>query len=197
MARDSRRVILDTALTLLNAGDAGFTYDRLASEAGVSRQTLYTHFPERSALLVAAVDQVREQLHADELSAPVYESATALDALHALVDFHLAYTPQILAASRAVEAQRAIDPGLSDAFERRRSGRRQLVRHVVTRLRAEGDLDPSWSVDEASDFVAALMTASFTADLIDERRWSVDRLGTRLRQCIEQTLLTPKEGDPS
>jgi hypothetical protein len=146
--------------------------------------------------LIAAIDLVREGLNADQISAPVYSAATARDALDALIGFHLQFTPQILAASRAVEAQRAMDPKLSDAFERRPSGRRQLVRHVVTRLRAEGDLEPSWSVDEAADLISALMTASFTSDLTEERRWDVDQLGNRLRQVIERTLLTPvNKGD--
>jgi AcrR family transcriptional regulator len=191
VTRDTRRAILDAVLVLLAEGDGGFTYDRLAAKAGVSRQTLYTHFPERTALLIASVDLVRERLGADEASASVYRAATARGALDALIDFHLVYTPQIMAPSRAVEAQRAIDRKLSDAFERRPAGRRQLVRHVVSRLRAEGDLDDGWSVDDAADVLSALMTASFTSDLMEERGWDVDRLGCRLRQVIDRALLTP------
>lgn len=204
MARDTRRRILDAALALLGQGDAGFTYDALAAKAGVSRQTVYTHFPDRSALLVAAVDQVRQQLQADQLSAPIYDAPTARQALDALIEFHLVYTPQIMVPARAMEAQRALDSRLSAAFERRPVGRRQLVRHVVTRLRAEGDLDDSWSVDDAADFISALTTASFTSDLMEERGWDLDRLEARLRQAIERTLLIPlavaagtSKGDPS
>lgn len=204
MARDTRRTILEAVLALLAQRDAGFSYDTLAARAGVSRQTVYTHFPDRSALLIAAVDLARERLGADQLSAPVYDAPTARHALDALIDFHLAYTPQIMAAASAMEAQRALDGRLSKAFEQRPAGRRQLVRHVVTRLRAEGDLDPGWSVDDAADLVSALMTASFTSDLLEERGWVVDRLGARLRQVIERSLLVPvavaaaiPKGDPS
>ena len=189
MARDTRRSILEATLGLLEQGDGAFTYERLASAAGVSRQTLYTHFPARADLLIAAVDHRRGQLGADDLREPILAAATARDALHALLDYHLAFTPQIMIPARAVEAQRASDPELSAAFERRSSGRRQTVRHVVTRLRAEGDLRDAWSVDEATDLVSALTTAAFTSDLLDERSWTTDQLRDRLLETIQRTLL--------
>ena len=196
MAADTRRAILDATLDLLNAGDAGFTYERLAAHAGVARQTLYTHFANRTELLVAAVDHARQQLGGDALAAPVYGAATARDALASLLDFHVAFTPLILAPSRAVEAQRAAQAELSAAFEHRPSGRRQIVRHVVMRLRAEGDLAPYWSVDDAADLVSALLTASFTSDLLEERRWSTDTLRRHLQTVIERAILAPATDTP-
>lgn len=189
MARDTRPAILEATIALLEQGDGAFTYERLASRAGVSRQTLYTHFPNRVDLLVAAVDHRRQELGGDELSAPILEAATARAALVALVEYHIAFTPRIMAPARVVEALRAVDPDLSAAFERRPSGRRQSVRHVVTRLRAEGDLRQEWSVDAATDLIAALMTASFTSELLEERSWTPDQLRHRLLGTVERTLL--------
>lgn len=189
VTRDTRPAILEATIALLEQGDGGFTYERLAGRAGVSRQTLYTHFPKRVDLLVAAVDRRRQELGGDELSAPILEAATAREALEALVDYHVAFTPRIMGPARVVEALRAVDPELSAAFERRSSGRRQSVRHVVTRLRAEGDLRNGWSVDAATDLVAALMTAAFTSELLDERAWTPDQLHERLLETIERTLL--------
>jgi AcrR family transcriptional regulator len=157
----------------------------------VARQTLYSRFPDRTELLIAAVDHARHRLDADGLAAPVYGAATARDALGALLDFHIAYTPNVLRPSRAVEAQRAKDPELSRKFEQRPQGRRQITRHVVSRLAAEGQLDAIWMVDEATDFISALMTASFTSDLIEERGWSLAQLRDRLRFVIENSMLRP------
>ena len=189
MARDTRQAILEATLQFLEEGDGNFTYEGLATRAGVARQTLYSQFPDRTALFIAAVDHVRARLGADELAAPVYDAATARDALSALLDFHIAYTPKIMRPSRIVEAQRAKDPALSESFERRSSGRRQITRHVMSRLAAEGHLDTAWSVDEATDFVSALMTASFTSDLLEERHWSHTQLRSRLSDVIESSLL--------
>ena len=97
----------------------------------------------------------------------------------------------MLNALSAVEAQRAVSPGLSQAFERRASGRRQLVRSVVTRLQAEGDLAPDWSVENATDLLGALLTGSFTAELMNERNWTIDQLRERLHRTLTRALLRP------
>ena len=51
--RRTRDRMLEAARELLSeAGPAGLTYSELAARAGVTRQTLYRHWPARSALLV-------------------------------------------------------------------------------------------------------------------------------------------------
>ncbi|MEZ5141160.1 MAG: TetR/AcrR family transcriptional regulator [Acidimicrobiales bacterium] len=191
MARETRRAILEATLAFLEAGDAGFTYESLAGRARVARQTLYSQFPDRAQLFVAAVDHARERLGADELSVPVYEAATARGALDALLDFHVAYTPAIMRPARVVEARRAGDPELSRRFEERPSGRRQITRHVVNRLAAEGELAPEWSVERATDFLSALMTASFTSDLLEERGWTTSDLRSSLGMVVATSILAP------
>ena len=170
MVRNTRRAIVQAAVERLREGDAGFTYEGLAAEAGVARQTLYTRFPDRAELIIAAVDELRAEVPGlDDLTTAVQLAPTARHALGALLDLHVAFTPPMLSALCAVEAQRAVSPHLSQAFERRASGRRQLVRSVVTRLHAEGDLAPDWSVENATDLLGALLTGSFTAELMNER----------------------------
>jgi len=54
--RRTRDRILAAARDLLSeAGPAGLTYSLLAERAGVTRQTLYRHWPARAALLVALI----------------------------------------------------------------------------------------------------------------------------------------------
>lgn len=191
MAKNTRHAILDTTLELLDEGHGDFTYEGLARHAGVARQTLYSQFPDRTELLIAAVDHARHLLGADDLAAPVYGAATARGALGALLDFHITFTPRILRPALALEAQRRRDPELSRKFEQRPQGRRQITRHVMSRLAAEGHLDGNWTVDEATDFISALMTAAFTSDLTEERSWSLTQLRDRLRFVIENSMLRP------
>ena len=192
MARSTRPAIVQAAVDRLRQGDAGFTYERLASEAGVARQTLYSRFPDRAELIIAAVDELRAEVpELDDLTAAVHLAPTARAALDALLDLHVAFTPPMLNALSAVEAQRAVSPGLSQAFERRASGRRQLVRSVVTRLQAEGDLTSDWSVENATDLLGALLTGSFTAELMNERSWNIDQLRERLHRTLTRALLRP------
>ena len=172
MVRDSRAAIIRATVDRLRDGDGAFTYEHLAEQAGVARQTLYSHFPNRAELLVAAVEQIRGELDLEELTAKVYLAATARAAVEALLELHIAFTPPLLVGLRAVEAQRATHPEVSHAFERRSTGRRQLVLHVVTRLQAEGDLAPDWSVADAADLLSALLAGGFTAELLEEREWT-------------------------
>jgi len=191
MARSTLPAIVQAAADRLREGDAGFTYERLAADAGVARQTLYSRFPDRAELIIAAVDELRAEVSGlDELTAAVQLAPTAREALDGLLDLHIAFTPRMLRALCAVEAQRAASPSLSAAFERRSSGRRQLVRSVVTRLQAEGALAPDWSVDEATDLVGALLTGSFAAELMNERRWTTTQLRDSLQRTLTRTLLS-------
>lgn len=191
MTSATRERILKAASALLERSGAGFTYDALASEACVSRQTLYTHFPSRAGLLVAVADHARHQLDADLLSGPIFDASTGPEALAALVAFHVAFTPRILNAYRAVELERVADPAIGQAFDQRTAGRRQLVRHVMTRLSAEGCLDPLWTVDTAADFVAAASNASITHELLEIRSWTVAELHDRLLIVLQRSLLDP------
>ncbi|MEV8003419.1 TetR/AcrR family transcriptional regulator [Streptomyces parvus] len=58
-AERSRNDILDAAVRLLRQRpDAAM--ETIATEAGVTRQTVYAHFPSREALLTATVDRITE-----------------------------------------------------------------------------------------------------------------------------------------
>ncbi len=190
MSRNSRQKIFEATLAMLEEGDGHFTYERLATRAGVSRQTIYSQFPGRFDLLVATVDYTRDKTNAQDLAAEIYGALTARDALDALLRFHAAYTPKVMRAALILEGIRAHNPELSARFDQRSNGRRQTIRHVLTRLAAEGDLSPTWTIDAATDLVATLFSAAVTTELLDLRGWSIDELTQRLQDLIEHTLLT-------
>ena len=62
-ARQSIAAILRAATETLNASPAA-SMDDIARAAGVSRQTIYAHFPSREALLDAVIDQVSAEVAA-------------------------------------------------------------------------------------------------------------------------------------
>ncbi len=190
MKRDARALILRAVLDLFaERANLTFTFEELARRAGVSRQTVYAHFPDRATLFVALADHTRSELDARTLTAAVYEAATALDALTATVDFHMAYTMRILGPYRAIEIERARDPAILAAFAGRDVGKLQTVRHVVTRLKAEGQLDESWTIDAATDLVSALLSASVSAELVEQKGWTLVELRERLLLTFRRTLL--------
>ncbi|TDE56845.1 TetR/AcrR family transcriptional regulator [Nonomuraea mesophila] len=83
-ARRSRAVILDAAIRLLNARPDA-SVDAIATAAGVTRQTVYAHFPSRQRLLAAVLDRLTEETVA-EMDAAGLDTGPAADALLRLID---------------------------------------------------------------------------------------------------------------
>lgn len=53
----SERILTQARTSLFSYGYSAFTMDDLASELGLSKKTLYVHFPSKDAILVAVLDQ--------------------------------------------------------------------------------------------------------------------------------------------
>jgi AcrR family transcriptional regulator len=58
--QEIRERILDAYLELLTEGAADLSHDAVADRAGIARRTAYRYFPDRQALLQAALLRVRE-----------------------------------------------------------------------------------------------------------------------------------------
>ena len=80
----SRSAILAAAITVLSE-DSDTSVEGIASAAGVTRQTVYAHFPSRDALLRAVADQLTAEVLqiCGDLD---LESGSATDALFLLLD---------------------------------------------------------------------------------------------------------------
>jgi AcrR family transcriptional regulator len=182
---------------LRQASSTEFTYSDVAAWAGVTRQTVHANFASRADMLVAIADRARSELAPPELFDAVYEAPSALDALDRLVDLHIAWMPGIRNLAVAIEFERWNDPEIEKHFEQRPQGRRSLMRHVVTRLRAEGLLRPEWTVETATDLATTLLTPATTTELIDLRGWTVTELGTRLSDALRRLLIQTSSGEES
>ncbi|MEV4534379.1 TetR/AcrR family transcriptional regulator [Asanoa sp. NPDC049518] len=83
-ARRRRLSILDAAVELLNA-PTDPSLEAIAAAAGVTRQTVYAHFPSREVLLAAALERVTAEAMT-ELDAVDLDAGRATDALLRLLD---------------------------------------------------------------------------------------------------------------
>lgn len=181
--------VAQTVLDLLGEGQR-LSYDAVAKRAGVSRQTVYTHFPQRADLLLAAVEQTRADAGIEAAVQAVYEAPTATAALETFVDIHIAYVAPIVHIFVAVERERSADPEVEAAFASRTGGRRSLARHIATRLQAEDHLAPPWTVETACDLIDALTSGTFATLLLGDARWTPAEMRERLLATIQRTLLT-------
>jgi AcrR family transcriptional regulator len=191
-ATATHTAVLDSVLALLEE-NASLTYETVARHAGVSRQTVYSHFPRRADLLVGAVQRARDLSGIDAAAQRVFEAPSAIEALEELVEMHSRFVPTFLRAHVAIERERSADPDVEVAMAMRPSGRRQLAHHVATRLKAEGYLAEPWTVDSAGELIEALTSGTFTAHLLNDLRWTTPDARSRLLVVLRRTLLDTTE----
>jgi len=129
-ARRSRAAVLDAAVVLLGRRPEA-SLDEIAAAAGVSRQTLYAHFPSRQALLTAVTDRVTAEVAAalGELDVDRGDPVAALSRwLHAawrlITRYPVLLTPAITAANDLDDRARhePVTGGLMRLIGRGRAG---------------------------------------------------------------------------
>ncbi|MDT0441357.1 TetR/AcrR family transcriptional regulator [Streptomyces johnsoniae] len=142
-AERSRTAVLDAAIQLLGERpDAGMA--AVAAAAGVTRQTVYAHFPSRDDLLTAVVDHMTERV-TREMDAAGAEEGPAPEALLRLLDAAWRVSEEYPALIRLGGRPTPPEEGRS-----RHEPIADRIARVLQRGRDAGDFDPepalSWQV---------------------------------------------------
>ena len=188
--QQTRTRILQSALRLLTQrGYHGVGVEEVARDAGLSRQAVYLHFKSKAALVVAMAQYEDEVTGTAELLRPVAEAPTASEALDRGVAAYGAIEPLIHDVASVLYAARRSDPAAEAAWQDRMAFRRGNIRRVMEALQREGLLADGWTVDEAADFVSALLSLHTYEYLARERGWTIERLVSRLTTILHSTLV--------
>lgn len=154
------RAILDAAGKLfLVQGFAAVSMDAVARQAGVSKATLYAHFPGKDALFAAMVSERCDRMAAEAAALAAHADGTeaALRLLgKAVLGFLVA--PSTLAIHRTVLAEAGRMPGLAEVFYAAGpgAGRARLAFWITEKQRLghlRADADP---VEAAAHFGSLL-----------------------------------------
>lgn len=154
------RAILDAAGELfLVQGFAAVSMDAVARQAGVSKATLYAHFPGKDALFAAMVAERCDRMAAEASALAGHGNGTEA-ALRRLCRTVLGFlvAPSTIAIHRIVQAEAGRVPGLADAFYAAGpgAGRTRLARWIAEEQRLghlRADADPV----EAAGHLGALL----------------------------------------
>ena len=172
----TRERILETARRLVERDNGGVpNMSEVARAVGISRQALYLHFPERASLLLALVASVDQQ---EDLQAGIYAVNAAPDAgaqIRAWVEMQSWRNPRIAPIARALDQARYSDEAVSEAWRNRTDNRMRGALGIVTRLREEGRLHPTWTTEEAATLLWELASFRVWDDLVNESRLSPER----------------------
>jgi AcrR family transcriptional regulator len=155
---ETHRKILDSAFSCAEKAP-DFTMADVAQAAGLSRQAVYLHFPDRAGLLAALLDRARgEQAFAGIEAAPSARAALAL------VTGRLAETyPGLWPVARAAGGDVG-DKVLGPA-----------CRALAERFRGEGALAPHLSPQAATDLLSTLLSFAVWKELVIGRGWDSAR----------------------
>lgn len=154
------RAILDAAGELFLAqGFAAVSMDAVARQAGVSKATLYAHFPSKDALFAAMVAERCDRMAAEASSLAGHQDgpeATLRRLAKAVLRFLVA--PSTLAIHRVVLAEAGRVPGLPETFYAAGpgAGRQRLARWIAEEQRL-GRLRPDADPLEAAGHLGALL----------------------------------------
>jgi AcrR family transcriptional regulator len=190
----TRARLLDAAWDVAtDKGVAALTLAQVGSRAGVSRQAVYLHFPNRASLLVEMTRRV------DRTSGFVERFAAARrlparEAFRAVLREWCDYLPLILPVLRALEAAATTGNEGGQAYLARMADWRRALGLAVIALDREEGLAPGWDVETATDWTWAQAHPATYHHLVTERGWTPAAVTDTLIATLERTLLASAIG---
>jgi len=171
----TRERILSTARELIEQDGGVPSMSELARAVGISRQALYLHFPDRASLLLVLVAHVDEREDLQAGMADVQAAPDAAGQIRAWAQVQAWRNPRIAPLARALDQARHTDQAASAAWRDRTDNRMRGAAAIITRLREEGQLHPSWKTGEAAALLWELTSFRVWDDLVNESRLTPDR----------------------
>lgn len=189
MARTRLR-ILESARELLPEA-ASVPVDAIAERAGVSVQTLYSHFGSKRGLLLAVIDSVQQDagLYAD--FEVVWRSPDGETALRRMVEATIGIWARAWAIVEFAERMRRTDPEIQGYLREVDGYRRSNLASITERLALEGRLRPGLDAGTAAEVAFALSLPAVYEELVIVRGWPLDRAASVLVESILATLVDP------
>lgn len=191
-AKEQTRLrLLEAARSLLlERGFHGTGLEDIAEAAGVSRQAVYkSHYASKADLLLDLVRHVHDTEKLDELIEPVREAGSGLEMLERVVVTSIRIEQRVHELSVVMSAAALTDKGAAAAWRDRMEAKRGMLRLALERVRAEGRMVSTWTVDEATDLIAALTSVDSYQQLIVDQGWKPDSLIGRIHEICRANLL--------
>lgn len=188
---DTKTRILNTTWNLLESGDNAARMSDIAKAAGISRQALYLHFPNRADLLVATTRHIDSVKNVDARLADSRSACSGIERLHAFIEAWGSYIPEIHGISVALRAMRDSDKAAADAW----NDRMQAVRHgcqaAVRALAEDGMLRPDLTEETATDLLWMLLSVENWESLVRNRGWSQGSYETAIKNLAQASISVP------
>ncbi|RMA42931.1 TetR/AcrR family transcriptional regulator [Rhodophyticola porphyridii] len=189
----TRTRILKAALALLESGTAVRMSD-IARAAGISRQALYLHFPNRADLLIAATRYLDEISDTDTKLAASRSARRGTERLDAYIEAWGNHIPEVYGVARALLAMRDSDAEAATAWTNRMAAMREGCEAAVWMLARDRDLNPRYGEDQATDLLWTLLSVRGWELLRLECGWSQEAYVAEMKVVARAVLLPPPGG---
>lgn len=187
--RTRKALLAATREILEEGGFEALTMSEVARRAGVTRRSVYLHFESRSQLVQALYEFVAES---DGLAASLDRVWAAPDGAATLTEWahHVArYHSRVMPVDRAIQQAHDRDEDAGAHRVRVMAGKRTGCERIFQRVADDGELDPMWSIESATDMLMALTTSDVVGTLMVDCGWQQDRFAEHFAQLLRRTFL--------
>ena len=160
----------------------------IAKQAGISRQALYLHFPNRADLLVATVRYIDEVKGVDARLAASRRAGSGLERLDAFIEAWGNYIPEIHGVGKALMAMQDSDEEARRAWDDRMQAVRQGCAAAVEAVDGDGLLAPGLSVPEAADILWTLLSVRNWEQLVETCGWPQEKYVSAMKRLARLSL---------
>lgn len=168
-AESRKRQIVNAALEAIGEhGIQGATISRIAKGAGITPAALYSHYENRRAILIAALDAVYEQI-TDSFRASWSEDP--VDLFRQICEHH---KQKVLSQDKTSHAHlflefvaSAPEEGLREVLRRKELENRDYLEAIVTDFKERGRLSPEVDAEMVAWLLACWAWAGDVANLMD------------------------------
>lgn len=186
----TRTRILKAAWDMLeeNPGVAARMSD-IAKKAGVSRQALYLHFPNRTELFIATTKYMDDVFCVQDKLDESRNAPSGRARLDAYVETWVNYIPNIFGIAKTLMVMAETDEDANRAWSERMQDMREGCAAAISALAMDGALKGGWSEKTATDALWALLSITHWELLTRHCGWSQDAVATYFKQTA-RTLFT-------
>jgi AcrR family transcriptional regulator len=197
-AEARKEQIVQVALkTIGKYGVQGATIARIAKAAGITTAALYTHFENRRAILLAALDKVYEQIF------EIHEASAEAEAVQRLRDIGRAHSKVVTTQGVSGHAHlflefvaAAPERGLREAVLQKESAAAANLAQIVENGKKQGTIAEDVNPEEVALLIGAWAWAGDVALLLGHRSAWTERVSPKLLELILQSISTGTGGAP-
>ncbi|WP_417494616.1 TetR/AcrR family transcriptional regulator [Maricaulis sp.] len=187
---ETRTRILNACWTLLEQGpDTPARMSDIARAAGVSRQAVYLHFPNRTELLIATTRFIDEASDIDERLAKSRATTGGPARLDAYIEAWGNYIPVIHGVGSALMAMAATDEAARAAWADRMAAMRHGCDAAIQAIARDRRLRPGLAPVRATDLVWTLLSVRNWEHLVIDCGWAQEDYVSEIKRLARAAVV--------